>query len=618
MNKTIIIDGTKRKVSDADVIASGGEGSVLKVDNFAVKLYHNPSPNRIQKLQDFLTSNLKLPSTICAPMSLVYNSSNNIAGFKMQLLTGQNEVVQKFSSKSHRKAHPNLTTKFITELMLSGYDSISQCHNQKVIIGDNNDLNVLYNNKELIFIDADGFQFHNHPCMVGTEEFLHPELYNLNLAQQPYYKPEHDWYSWFCMFIRSILMVHPYGGTHDKYQTLPNRAIDKITVFDNGVKYPKVGLSPNLLNEPLLKLFDLFFKQHKKIIPPKEIFIEYKDSLVTCSCGNDFPSTRKSCPICSIVNTQQNKVVKIIQKINKTVKSQSILKTPGEFIWHKLFYNKIFAITIENGKYIFYSKNPDQRQELFSYDGSKFDVFNDQYLVINKNKNLSILDIKNKFQTILQKSVSYFNNESVFSCNNDSLFRIDRQHLIQTNFDNLAKSLLDKNIRDVIENQTWAQSASNSSIVLTLQRAFNLYSIYTVNTNPIEFHNFNVHLEPNESIIDKHCYFSGSTILFLVKTEIQGKTHIRLYTIKKETMFETKIAALSSDYRILTGKAFVNSNGKLIVFHPTDDGIVQEIMGISKTVISDSEPFVSETDSLEIYDKGILVVSNNEIRYLTM
>ena len=117
MIRTIVIDGVRYKIDQADVLGAGGEATVVKVNNSAVKIYHKPETARIEKLKDFVAAKLALPDAICAPQKLAYDTTGSIVGFTMRLMTGHNEVVKKLSSKSHRKANPHLTSKVVAPVL---------------------------------------------------------------------------------------------------------------------------------------------------------------------------------------------------------------------------------------------------------------------------------------------------------------------------------------------------------------------------------------------------------------------------------------------------------------------------------------------------------------------
>lgn len=630
MIRSVLINNVKHKIEPQYVLGSGGEATVVKIDNNAVKIYHNPDAKRIRKITHFVNTKPNLPLSVCAPQSLAHNVSGEVVGFSMRLLTENNEVVNKLSSRTHRNANPQLTTKLITNLMIDGYNTIESCHKNGVIIGDNNDLNVLYNDKYLTFIDADSFQIGNYPCLVGTENFLPPELYNVDLSLRPAYKPEHDWYSWMCMFVRSVLLVHPFGGTHPTILTLTQRALQGITAFDKNVRYPKIGYSREILSDAILDIFDQIFRMGRRFIPDRFVFDEYTESLQSCNhCNTQFPHNRKSCPQCATINTQQiNRQIKISKTSGtKKISVEELISTNGKFIWHKQYFNSISAISIENNKYVYYSVNPGQntkKMELFEFqENAKFDLVSGKYLIIHKSissKQLSIFDVSGDKPKLFDDR----SNDRVFTCTDKNLVRVYNGFLMRGNFRDDLKILQETNINAVIENQTIIFGASDTNTIIGLQRIFNVFSYFIYSFDNNEYFTTQISLDKNESVIDLDAYFHGSSILFLMKTEITGRTYTRIYIINSgKEVFYNKTPSISSDtWSHIHGKTFVNTGTKYIVFHPTDSGIVQEVINppnqTNQIVLSETEPFVSSSDSIFLYRKGIVVVSDKTINYLTL
>ena len=80
-----------------------------------------------------------------------------------------------------------------------------------------------------------------------------------NLSKGLKYTTLNDWYSFAVLLFKSILLAHPYGGTHKKIKSLTERAQKRITVFDKEVKYPKVAYSPDVLTDELAQVFHQYF-----------------------------------------------------------------------------------------------------------------------------------------------------------------------------------------------------------------------------------------------------------------------------------------------------------------------------------------------------------------------
>ena len=635
MRTSIVIDGKKYKLRQSDTLGVGGEATVVLVDGNAVKLFHKPTTDRAQKLQDFLKLG-KMPRTVCAPRKLAYDSAGrNVVGFVMHRLSPQFEVVQMLSSKKFRRKHPSITLASIVDLMLSGHDTIAELHKAGVIIGDNSDLNVLFWKSKLVYIDADSFQFGKYPCVVGTENFLVPELYDKDLAAKPYFVPLFDWYSWYVMTIRSLLMVHPYGGVHRDYKTVPQRAKARITFTDPSVKYPKSGMHPDLLNDALKGIFDRMFSQGERFIPPREELVEYRDSLTTCgSCKTMHPAENSSCPQCSHVNTQRvQRQVKIVKRPGKmTVNSETIMTTPGQIIWRHVLGQNIHAIARENGNLVLYRYSPNERlksMKLMPFAGDPvFDLFKDRYLVYNDGlaDHLKVFNISGTSpdDTAYRPWVDSFHGRRVFACGRDHLFRVYQGFLFASERNDQYGVFDETNINAVSRDQTWVAASPHGSVVFGYQRFFETlkFFIYRLDKKKLWYPPI-TELKENESIIDASIRFSATSILLILKTEIKGKTFVHVYILHEdEVKCHFRVDAISSDtYKNIHGKAFAMTANAAIILHPTDDGIVQEKIEKNKgqaSLLSETEPFVSESDTIDQFRAGILVTGDQEINYLTL
>lgn len=622
-------------IKQSDVLGSGGEATVVSLNNMAVKIYHQPDITRTQKLQQFIK--MQLPNNVCAPLQIVYDSKGkDVVGFTMTKLSKRKEIVQKLSSKKFRRSNPQISLSFISQLFMNAYSTIEQLH-PKIIVGDLNDMNVMFDlgKPDIVFIDVDSFQIYPLPCMVGTETYLDPNLYNLDLTKKPYFKPENDWYSFWAMFIKSLIMVHPYGGVHPDYKSLPQRALNRVTFFDDDVKTPKAALSLDLLNDDLKVVIERIFGKGERYQPPVDIIDEYQKSLVTCnSCKVMHPDSLQHCPQCSTINTQQiNRRVNVVKSPGKgTVTSEILLETKGSFVWFKQYGKAIYAIERDNSAYslLRYYKGKKTKDHLFTENKTipKFDMFADKYLVVNRD-NLSdqivIYDGSNK---IAERICDTFYGRAMFKCTKDHLIRLQNGVIYKGWFDNTIKRYVEKQIGNCMTNQTWINASPDGSNVVGMQRYFNENRFFVMTFDKItNRHDIKMpKLDDNESILDISVKFSSGYALILLKTEIQGKTYTRVSVVDMNGNIKSsyRVEALSSDtHRHIHGKMFAKPSGMNgIILHATDDGIVQEVIGNNRieqqTLLSETEQFIAESDSLFAFKNGILVVSDNMVNYLEM
>lgn len=636
MIRTIVLAGQKHKLRNQDVLGSGGEATVVRVDSQAVKLYHTIDENRRTKLAAFTQIARSLPHNVCCPLDLVYDARGAIVGFSMRLVPVGFEVVQLLASKKFRRSNPKLNSRFITELFIDILMTFEKLHKQSVVVGDFNDLNIEFgvNQSTSFFIDADSFQFSRFPCMVGTEAYLDPKLYNLNLSAKPYFTIECDWYAFWAMYIRSLLMVHPYGGVHNQYQTIPQRALAGVTILDSSIKYPKVAFSLELLTPDLKTVIERVFGEGERLRPTLTLLQNYAEELIECpSCKVWFPGKQRSCPECANVNQQQIKQVSKITKSSddRVVTAEELLKTSGRFIWSASRHSDIFAIALENDRYILYhrTRNEIKTYRLFGLGRAqaRFDIFANRYLVYSKDQlsdDIYIYDLLLS-QEVSHRVISKYHGRPIFSCTHNHLFRLQGQTIYRGSF-HPSLGYVEQNVSIVMENQTWFSASDKNDKLFGFQRFFgNLqFFIYDFSSGT-KFFVVNMEpLETDESIIGISVRFSSDVILVLFKTEIKGRTFSRINLIDSngKLILSEKIVSLSSEcYKSISGKAFVKLGQKFGILHPTDNGIVQEIrdpQSATQLILTETEPFVQEGDRLEMFGNGVLVTGDASVVQLIL
>ena len=637
MIRKITIKGKQYPIDQSKVLGTGGEAVVVQVGNKAVKIYNKVDAARIAKLKDWTGMGFNVPSGICGPLDIAFDSSGHkLVGFVMNLIPKGYEVVQQLARKSYRKSNLQMTGITIADLFINAHKTITKLHKQKIIIGDFNDLNVMFRKAEMVFIDVDSFQFGEHPCMVGTENFLDPRLYNLNLATKNHFGETHDWYAYFVMLVRSLILCHPYGGIHKDYRSIAQRSLAQITMLDQGVKYPKAALHPEVLDDAILELFSKVFKDGERPLFPVNVLDEYKQSLVKCKhCNVWHPADRSNCPQCTTINTQQvRRQVRVVRSpSNRTINSEEILSTPGNFIWWKMYNKGIYAIALEHNKYVLYTRKSSvdktNRKEMFSPKGggATFDMFGGRYLVVNQDpisNEILIFDTESKLTGIAKRLVAEYQGERVFACSKDYLIRVQQGQAFRGHVHFTLSAFTDTRSFSVMQEQTWLRASQDSETLFVGQRLFNnlRYTIHSFDKkgSMSQYDAAIPDLDDKESVIDQNVQFFGHYILFILRTEITGRTYARSFILERNgtLIYQSKVESLSSDaYQNIHGKAFAYSSSTKtgVVLHPTDNGIIQEIIGTGggQTLLSETEQFVSESDNLVQHNSGLLIVGDHSI-----
>jgi|GEM_PF-710711 len=627
----VVVNGQKLTLSSSDGIGSGGEAKVFKStiggQNLAIKIYHKPDMKRAKKLQAFLSHNWQLPADrIAHPLHLVYDGKGqSIIGLTMPFLgTGFQELAG-LSNKKFRAKYL-VSNRDVALTFLDGWNTVDQIHSNGAVIGDFNDLNALFRGREMLFIDVDSWQFDGFPCPVGTEQFLVPELYNQDLSVKPAFKPEYDWYSFAVMLFKSLLCVHPYGGTHKQHTQLVTRAVNRISVFADGVTYPTIALSPDLLDDSLGETFEQIFAKGKRGRFPKDVLEMYAKSLIECKqCGSFYPNSRKECPVC-----HEHTLVVIMRPstVGKGVAVVEFLRVNGTIIYTRLVGNTLNVIANEKGQLVLYSRTKSgatSRKELFNeIAGVNFELLND-VLVVNlpKSSELILVDIsgdKPKAITKSETSIYIGTRRAIYRTSNEHLFRIVGGNLMYGQLHN--GMLIERPLRQVMNNHTWfnvrQEATGDKPTVCGFFQVMDKQLFWLV-WDGRNYDNLSVSdMEQGESLLDITIKFSSQGVLIRRVTQFQGKSFVRTDMVDDHgNVVFSSPRTNQEDLPLpgLHGRAY--TTGKLL--HATDEGVMQE--EVSTGSIKNFEAtkgHVSEGDALYPHQGGLLVVKDRVVTHITL
>lgn len=615
----VIVQGEDLKLDKRNVLGSGGEGTVYKAKvkghTFALKVYETPTRARSEKLLAFERLSPKFTDRVVAPKLLAYNPSGLAVGFAMPLLPGGFEEIASLSNKKYRASY-QVTTKDVVETFLDALPTLAnEVHKQGFVVGDYNDLNILFAGKKVYFIDVDSWQFGKFPCPVATESFLDPTLYGVDLSKKPAFTPGNDWYSFAVMLFKSLLLVHPFGGTHKTLNRILTRAQRKLTVFSPQVIYPKMAFSPDILTDDLANTFDKYFTKNFRDTFPKGVLEGYLSTLTKCkNCGSFFPASRGTCPACSA------KFVVVIAKpiiSGKTITAIELVRVNGPILFAQVMGDEVRVLANEGGKVIFYNKMPKlaaSRKELFrETKGARYEMTND-HLFVNApgSKDVLVYDLTHaKLLGKVETSIFSGNRKAVFKASESHFFRIDGENLVYGEMN--SGTLNETPLRRVMEDQTWFWVDKNSETpsvfgVFQVVRQQVFWMVKNGNFFDVAIPG----LEKTESLIDVSVKFSSKGIYLLRRTQLNGKDFFRqeLVDAGGKVTFSNKTEVTSHPYPELHGQAY--STG--VILHPTDLGIVQEEVATGKTkTFAETQGVVDGGDNLIRMGNSILVVKNDRV-----
>ncbi|GHO47922.1 hypothetical protein [Ktedonospora formicarum] len=468
------LDGKIVTLQQKDVIGSGGEGMVFRLEqkgqSLAVKLYHTPTPEHERKLLSLTTRAWSLPGEIIAvPGQIVRDvNADNVIGLAMPYFGAPVAEVALLANKRQRAARA-ISTRQVCDIFLSAGQALLAIHSAGLVVGDLNDQNLLFREREALWIDVDAWQFDTFPCPVACEDYLAPELYGVDLSLHPAFAPEHDWYAFAVLLFRSLLLVHPYGGTYPQLPLLTQRATQGVFVLQSEVTYPKFAYTPELVNEALLSVFERYFRQGWRGTFPLTELEEYRASLITChACKQDFPGERQTCPHCQ-VRTQS--ITRVASMEVGGVKCEELMRTEGSIVFHALAGGTLTVVAYEQGNAVLYRKRPLAPLERFilfkAIPGAQYALVGDT-LIVNPaySTRLLCLDISGDSpRPLYQSATSLFSGskQAIFQGSPTHLYAILNHALVASQVE--ESGISSRSLRVVMDEQTWF-SASRLGICI--------------------------------------------------------------------------------------------------------------------------------------------------------
>ncbi|HEX2913090.1 MAG TPA: hypothetical protein VH186_19955 [Chloroflexia bacterium] len=613
----VVINNRKINLDERAVLGSGGEAVVLSFENEAIKLYHRPTAAHAAKLLDLLRLGPQLPPQVIMPTAPVFDSSGrDLIGFSMPALPGKLAVLSSISNKGFRAAQ-GITLGQVSSLFMQIHATLEAIHSAGLVIGDFNDLNVLFEGSSASFIDVDSYQFGPYPCPVATEAFLDPLLYDLDLTRGPSFRPENDWYSFAVLLFRALLLAHPFGGTHPKVKLLTARAREGLTIFDPAVTYPKIALSPAFLSDDLASVFHNYFARGWRGPFPEAVLAAYATELQTCSsCGACFPYSRKNCPACQTMAVYSPPAASKL----KGVRITEVLAADGPILACRVYGSRLYSIVREDNSVVLYIIQRDalvQRLVLCKWSpGMRFD-FMENCLVINPygSAELLLFQVEGVEVTpLLKTTTGLFAGQAVFATTARELYRIAGGLVLRGEL--RGSQLVERPLTSVLEGQTWFTASATpdgANIITGFERIFRTYKWFQLShTGRMDLEV--TPLELDEALLDYAVKSDGKQTLILRKTRQAALTNLRLDLLDSagKLLFESRQqsgSAAEDDVNLFGG---LYSAGVLL--SAGEDNLLKErLQSSQKTQLSLEGACVNSTSQLLIYGNELLAVTDNRI-----
>ncbi len=242
------------KIDEDKEIHRGGEGRIIipeKISDKVAKIYHeNVKPISLEKFAALQKIKNKY---FILPEELLFDSAKNVKGYVMQLLSQNFFPIASIFNKNFCSKN-NISILYKKEISKKLIEIVKIAHDNKIIIGDLNQYNVLITKSaDLKIIDTDSFATENIPhsevLLEDIRDYFHGGKVNFSS----------DFFALSVLIFNLFTFTHPFKGIHRKYKSLAERMINKLPVFvnDNELIVPKCYEPVN--DKKLKNQFEIFY-----------------------------------------------------------------------------------------------------------------------------------------------------------------------------------------------------------------------------------------------------------------------------------------------------------------------------------------------------------------------
>ena len=551
-----------------------------------------------QKLPAFPQS---LPATVVTPVDLAYRGSQ-IAGYTMPFFD-QAETFLRLSDRAFRAGYD---TNRVLGLFRQLHAAVVATHDRGVVLGDFNDLNVLFRGSDVRIIDADSMQFGPYLCRVFTDRFVDPVLCDPQASSPRLARPhtaDSDWYAMAVMLFQSLLFVHPYGGVYKPVKgprvKHPARPLHRISVFHKEVIYPKPAVPYDRLPDDLLHFYQgLLHKDVRGAMPGKLLDVVWTKCL---TCGTEHG--RGTCPVC---HKGAPAAVKESLRIKGTVTATRVYRTSGRILFATVQDGQLLYVTHENGKVL----REDQSLVMLAaqmQSGMRFRIRRRE-TVVALGESAVILPRSERLAVSQNGTVPLVdaNAHRVIWLQGDQL-RCDDVHASRV-------------FGEVIGGQTWFWVGEKFGF--GFYRAGNLQVSFLFDAQNPRAINDSVKLPViRGQLVDAHVVCDAFGVWVFLQTRAGGATINHCHRVTVTGQVEASAQAPAGDGSWL-GEMRGKTHLAKMLFAATDEGLVRVETQAGQIVVTreypDTEPFVNAGQRLFLTADGLWVVGDQEITKVVM
>ncbi len=589
----VFLDGTKVRLDDSALVGEGGEARVFKHGALALKIFHPvPSGDRAaaaafdQKLARLARFPAGLPSNVVGPLALAKDKKDRVLGYAMPLVDGALDFGKLANRAWRTQLVPN---EQVAELFRKLAATLHALHRKRVVVGDLNDGNVLFKERDCFLIDTDSLQFGGLPCPVGHERFLDPRLYGVDLLASPRFDEGTDWYAFAVLLFSSLLFAHPFGGTHPRLATLLRRAEARHSIFQSDVTAPRQAVSRAVLPDDASHWFQKVFEKDLRAPPPDALL---SLSWTTCACGLEH--ARAACPECHALGPL---LTRPVLKSRGRCTARVAFQTPG----------RVLHATLQGGlRYVHEAQGVVRRE-----DGTEvlrgrrladltFAVSGPTTWVADRS---GLVERIENGKVIERARTSSRGATPVLAAASSVAYRQEGEWLVE--------HFSGARVGQVLEGQTWLWTGER--LALGFYRAGGFTFAFLLETGRAGLKRLEG-VSWQGRVVDADARFDAHHALLCVTTELAGRDEVHRW------LFDEAGALLAQSHggsrghaALLLGRVVLGTDGGLVLLK-TDGGHLIE--GVS---FPDTQSFVSASDELLPQPDGSLcVVGPNDLTTLSL
>ena len=261
--KYIIQNKNKEEVNltDSNFICEGGEGRIYGKSATIYKIYFDQKKtlpkDKIKELEVLDKPN------ILRPLEIVMNTNLVPIGFTMDWKKDILPMCKMFTNDFRNRF--NVDPQTVAQLVDNMVKDIQFIHEKGCLIVDANEMNYMVSPDDFTipyFIDVDSYQTPHYPATA-----IMPSIQDYHTKGFNEYS---DWFSFAIVATQLFIGIHPYKGSHPKYNKteLEQRMRDNVSIFHKGVTYPVTVRDFSHIPDNYKAWMIELFENGKRILPP--------------------------------------------------------------------------------------------------------------------------------------------------------------------------------------------------------------------------------------------------------------------------------------------------------------------------------------------------------------